>query len=293
MVTRRLNIRARLALAIVVLGAVALAVFVALPPETAVQPMVSKAQRFSYTLTNTSPEFIASTEFSVHIPTNIPGTQLLESIVASEQYRLVDEGDHQGSITFNIENLPPYGSRVINVTFIVKKSTEAGKEKPNAKAYLQSEKYIEKDSQPVVLLAQRLSDENNFARSAFRWLTNNLKDAGYVAENKGALFAIEQRIGDCTEHMYAFIALARAHGIPARGVAGFVVESDAEIAKSSSYHNWAEFYDGEKWVIADSQRGIFDRDYQNYIAYRIIGGDEGQTSTSRFMAVDKRISIKL
>ncbi len=279
-------------------GFVALAIiyfgFLAKEPEDVIEKPISKVLRFSYTLTNQSSDFIKSAEFISHIPAEIAGKQIIENIKASHDYQLIDHGGVHQSIKFDVKNLPPYGSRIVSVTFKLLMSSTPQRDELDKDTYLKHEKYIERNSDPVTSLAETLGKQSDAVHAVYRWLGNNLRDAGYVAESKGARFAIEQGWGDCTEHMFAFVALARAMGIPARGVAGFVVEGDAEIADSSSYHNWAEFYDGEKWILVDTQKQVMDQDYQNYIAYRIIGGDlPEQASTSRFLSVDKRISIKI
>src|SRR5690625_7987994 len=88
--------------------------------------------------------------------------------------------------------------------------------------------------------------------------------------------------------MYAFVALARAQGIPARGIAGFVVNSNAAVLSASDYHNWAEFHDGERWVLVDPYKGVFDDQYENYIAFRMVGGRKNHSgSARRLLAVDE------
>jgi transglutaminase-like putative cysteine protease len=159
--------------------------------------------------------------------------------------------------------------------------------------YLRHEKYIERDSMVVKRVAEGFSREN-YLRDVFTWLPSNIKDIGYVAEDKGAEFALTHKWGDCTELMYAFVALARARGIPARGVAGFVMDQDSGVMRSSSYHNWAEYHDGRRWVIVDPQKKVFDSDYSQYVTYRYFGeGAEQSLSASRFLVVDKRLSVTL
>lgn len=254
-----------------------------------------KVLRFSYTLTNTSADFIPEVELFSYLPVTLPNTQNIKSITSSHDYEIVDDDDLHQSIKFTIQNFPPYGSRIVNLTLELQTSPLPHQERIKSTVFLKDEKYIETNSEIVKALADTLGEDDFPEKSIYQWLVNNLKDVGYVAENKGAKFALEQRIGDCTEHMYAFIALARAKGIPARGFAGFVVENPAQILTSSSYHNWAEFYDGKKWILVDSQRRVFNDKYQHYIPFRIFGGDstDALASTNRFLTTDSRISINL
>lgn len=256
---------------------------------------VDKTLRFSYTLKNTSGDLIPQVEFISYLPLDISGRQILINTIASHDYEIIEEKDNHQSIKFTLSDLPPYGSRVINLTLELKTSLLSQPESIKKSVYLKNEKYIEVDSEAVLSVIRDIKLDQNPEKSIYQWLANNIKDVGYIAENKGARFALEQRMGDCTEHMYAFVALARAKGIPARGIAGFVVQNPAEILTSSSYHNWAEFYDGKKWILVDSQRRVFDDQYPHYIPFRIFGSEPVDTarSTNRFLSTDSRISINL
>ena len=46
-------------------------------------------------------------------------------------------------------------------------------------------------------------------RPIFQWVSQNVKDDGYSAKDRGALYALTNRKGDCTEFMYLFVALCR------------------------------------------------------------------------------------
>jgi len=110
----------------------------------------------------------------------------------------------------------------------------------------------------------------------------------------GDVYGLEQRRGDCTEYMQLFVALARANGIPSRGMAGYLVERDAVI-RAEAFHNWAEFYADGGWRIADPQRGRFDTGYGAYIATRILGVDSGAipSSANRFCTLGDRVRVKM
>lgn len=228
------------------------------------------------------------------IPIEYVGAQHIDSIVATQEYQLINDDATARSVKFDIHNFPPYATKVISMTVALKKSSAAQKEFMWRKKYIEKQQYIELDAAIVKEKAAQVSSKKTVltAKNAYEWLINNVKDSGYVSENKGAQFALEKRLGDCTEYMYAFVALARANGIPARGVAGFVVQNSAGVVNSADYHNWAEFYDGNKWILVDPQKHVFDEHYENYIATRFIGSENDTAmSASRFLTTDKRISI--
>ncbi|MFC5473796.1 transglutaminase-like domain-containing protein [Paraherbaspirillum soli] len=91
--------------------------------------------------------------------------------------------------------------------------------------------------------------------------------AGYIADDLWALWALLQRSGDCTEYAYLAVALARANGIPARMVGGYV--TDRNIApRAEEYHNWAELYVDGAWRLLDAQKENWLAPVQQYIAFR-------------------------
>jgi len=71
------------------------------------------------------------------------------------------------------------------------------------------------------------------------------------------LWALEKRLGDCSEYSYLFVALCRAAGIPARIQAGFAFHSENEVLEDG--HMWAEYYlENYGWVPVDVTWRLFD-----------------------------------
>ena len=92
--------------------------------------------------------------------------------------------------------------------------------------------------------------------------------------DRGALYALKYKKGDCTEYMHLFAALCRVNNIPARGIGGYICRGNC-ILKPSGYHNWAEFYDAGTWYSVDPQNKVFMKNSSDYIAMRIIGDTTG------------------
>lgn len=264
------------------------------PEERESISSLEKVIRFSYTLSNQSAEPVNPFEFTSYAPVDIDSYQKVLFIESSREYSLKGHGT-TSNIVFGMDRMPPYGNRIVNLTMGVQVLNGPKYEEIDQDSYLKSEAFIEVADPAILRVANKLVREaSDLPKSTFQWVVNNIQDAGYIAQNKGAKYAIEEKRGDCTEYMYAFIALARANGIPARGVAGFVIEKDAAMVASSDYHNWAEFHNGEKWVLVDPYKGAFDEKYGNYVAFRFIGGEEnGLDSARRFLAVDERVSVRL
>ncbi|MBI2438760.1 MAG: transglutaminase domain-containing protein [Lentisphaerae bacterium] len=69
-----------------------------------------------------------------------------------------------------------------------------------------------------------------------------------------ALDVLERREGDCNEHTYLFVALARAVGLPARIHVGLVYSQRDSAQGAFYYHAWPGVYVGE-WVELDPTLG--------------------------------------
>lgn len=79
--------------------------------------------------------------------------------------------------------------------------------------------------------------------------------AGHTDPDTTAELALEHGYGVCQDHAHAFIAAARAIGIPARYVSGYLMLND-RVAQEAS-HAWAEAHvDGVGWIGLDVSNGI-------------------------------------
>ncbi|BFM06372.1 transglutaminase-like domain-containing protein [Halioxenophilus aromaticivorans] len=115
-------------------------------------------------------------------------------------------------------------------------------------------------------------DEEPFSEKIYQFIVNYVDLSGFHARARGAFYALDSGEADCTEYMQLFIALARTAGIPARGVIGYVYDRDTKIDPKDA-HNWAEFWDGERWRVADPQRGVFMENEDHYIPFKILDDD--------------------
>jgi len=78
---------------------------------------------------------------------------------------------------------------------------------------------------------------------------STLRRAKHRSKQLGALGALKQKIGDCTEHSDLFVALCRAKGIPARICDGYIMNPNKGVTPR---HMWAEFYSKRLgWIPVD------------------------------------------
>ena len=229
--------------------------------------------RYSYTAKNMTNRLVREAHFWTYVPVKRTPTQKCVTIKASHPYKLITDALGNQILSFTLKDIPPYGTEIISIEANLKLS-----DKPNhlslkgKKRYLKAEEYCESDDPAIVQQAKQLrgKETQKTAENCFRWVANHVQYTGYVENPRGALYALEEKQGDCTEFMYLFVALSRANKIPTRGIGGYVVTDNA-ILRPTAYHNWAEFYDDGAWRIADPQRKIFMQNQSRYIAMHVIG----------------------
>lgn len=131
------------------------------------------------------------------------------------------------------------------------------------KQYTSPERYVESDNPLVVSTAKTIvagfgkTDYHDMVREIYRFVVNHLSYK-LQQEERGALWALENRQGDCSEYSYLFVALCRAVGIPARIQAGFAFSSYNE--ETENGHMWAEYYlEGYGWIPVDASWRLFDK----------------------------------
>ncbi|WP_428623321.1 transglutaminase-like domain-containing protein [Sedimenticola sp.] len=238
--------------------------------------------RYSYQVKNISGAFIKETHFWSYAPVKLTATQKTIGIQSSSDYVLTTDKRGNQTLLFTIRNIPPYGTRIvtIDVKLGMSKAPNILPQSEDAQ-FLKAEPYIEIDSPEIKQLSSQLHSVSSYetAASIFNWVTQNIKDEGYVKNDRGAVYAINSKSGDCTEYMYLLTALNRRNGIPTQGVSGFVVREDA-VLHSREYHNWTMALIDGAWQVIDPYKKVFMDNSADYIAMRLLGGDEsGQSQT--------------
>lgn len=266
-----------------------------------VQPgyLIDKVVRYSFTVQNTTDKPLKGAEFRAYAPVKQTAHQKTEKIKASSKYDLeVDELGNQ-IMEFHIPFLAPHASKVITVTAKLKMSSEpnkfAEKQNPN-EMFLEAEQNLEAQDKQIKKLAKQLKTDgaSSTAKSIYDWINKNINYAGYIKEDRGALYALENKKGDCTEYAYLFSALARANKIPSRVLSGYVYKTNA-VVDPADFHNWSEYLSDSKWHLIDPQGNKFEEDQENYIAMRIISSKNTSKmgGSHRFITTSNGLRVKI
>jgi transglutaminase-like putative cysteine protease len=121
-----------------------------------------------------------------------------------------------------------------------KNRTENDSDNSALEDFLIDEKYIEKDDPEIQQIANSLEGrtEEEIVKNIYDFVIAHLEYVKHGRLDFGAVKALREGKGDCSEYSDLFVALCRAKNIPARVVTGYTLRFDSESPK----HNWAEAY---------------------------------------------------
>jgi len=256
-----------------------------------------KQINYSFTIQNKTNQLFKESNLWVYAPVEKNSFQSCSEIESNFNFQQIIQNNGNQILQFPIKDLPPYASRMIQIhTQITYKSLPVPKELPNEHLYLSPEPLIESNHPEMVLLAKKLKAKNPFetAQKIYDWVSSNIEYTGYIKNSRGALYALNKRKGDCTEFMSLFVSLCRANNIPARGIGGYNCPGNCKLS-TGTYHNWAEFYVDNAWLLADCQKKVFNRNASDYIAMQIISHDttNPMKTYNRFYIQGSGLKIKM
>jgi len=260
----------------------------------------SRTIKFYYTLQNSTNKPIKKAEFWTFGPVSFSKIQSNTEITSNYQY--ITQFDKLGNQIFHytFNNFPPFASKIIMININFKNTFRQNTDELNHDSldlFLSPEKFVESNAKKIVLLAHSLNSKDNQQKTIeniYQWVINNLSYSGYIKNSRGALWALNNKKGDCTEYMYLFVALCRANKIPARCIGGYVVTKN-KIIDASDYHNWAEFFLNGKWEIADPQKQCLMKNKEQYIAMKIMShhAENHITDFQRFKVSGEGIKVRM
>jgi len=292
-----------------VVGVVLIAVTLASAPDQIAQvnPDESpdrKLVRYSFTLVNQSDEAVENVIFRAFAPVKDTHYQSVDLIQSSENFQLRRDALGNQELEYLIESLPPYGQKVItvsvelsvwNIPRNIKGEPFLSLLRQEGLVPLVDETHVGVESALTEVRRLTIADEPfAWMKAANSWVYQSIDDVGYVSRDRGALFALTERKGDCTEFMHALVALARIQQIPSLPVAGFRIDGGGAILKAMDYHNWVMFEADGKWRVADPHADVFERQQDAYVVFRLLPANSGPGENSqRFFVHDPRVTVSM
>lgn len=254
----------------------------------------AKTIRYSFTLSNPTNELIRNVTLVVLAPVKSGANHVTSDIQANLPFELDQDALGNQTLRFVFKELEPYSQKVISVSADVTLfDAPLSFDLVDKTRFLKEEPYINVSHPKIQHRADSLAGSDDVSLSTYSWVADHIQYSGYRKDNLGALYALEQGKGDCTEYMFLYMALMRANGIPVRGVAGFTTGDDSRFL-ARDYHNWAEVYLDGAWYIVDPQRKRYFQHQDGYVATRILDGGNGNNDEiQRFQINDKRIRVMM
>jgi hypothetical protein len=201
--------------------------------------------------------------FVTLVPQTIPDRQTISRINYSPKPSRIFSRNGNQYAEFVFVNPKRYVKIRIKVKaelfeYTIMTAIEKGEKKPadnlRLAESLKQEKYIEKDDRRIQEAANSIEGRVDVEKvlNIYDYVTDNME---YSIANKKALGAVNALIqgkGDCTEYSDLFVALCRAKNVPARVITGYTVDRNA----TSPKHNWVEVYlQAYGWVPFDPSNG--------------------------------------
>ena len=202
----------------------------------------------------------------------------------------------QGIVAADFPFLGPYQTILVHLDAELTLDAASAAEAVPDPDLLRPGPLVESDDAAIQVLANELHGKSadQTAQNAFRWIRREIRYTSSWQGEAGARYALEHRMGDCTETARLFVAVLRAAGVPARVVEGFVCARD-QVLRPDQFHNWAEWHDGATWHVVDLQEDAFAADPREYLAMGIWGlePDSSVPVFSRFQTDHPGLQIRM
>ena len=251
--------------------------------------------RYSFTVQNATDQVVPAAELWEVAPLTETSTRRRLDLKAAPAPESREDNLGNHLLEFALGNMPPNAVRIATVEATLAMSAESVPLDAAQDRWLQSEPLFEYADETFDRLAPHLPEEHAelFVRAAFDWVRGHLQAVGHDQTDRGALDALEQKNGDCTEYAVLFVALCRRAGIPARAMGGYMVSPNA-VLHPAWRHNWAESYLDGRWHIADPQAEIIGELEERYVATRVLGAsDSPPGNLARFRCVGEGLKAEM
>lgn len=262
-------------------------------PKAAAVAGEARTYLFRYELSNPDLHAVRDATLSVSLPLPSGLGQRVDAIHANYPYSQVRDAEGNSRLIFTFKDLAPLAHKQIEIKVELHSGLPSEPlllSEASRQVYLRPAALVQSDDPQIQALAQQLSvagKPKQSARNIYNWAIDNLHYTHNSPIAHGAKVALAQRSGDCTEYMHLVMALARAAGIPARAVSGYVYSQNG-VVKAADYHDWAELYLEGRWLLVDAQRQLFVESSPDYLSMVHAGESD---SGSRFIAHPESLRV--
>lgn len=244
---------------------------------------------FSYSFSIRNPTAVPrkSVEFFVFSPMKQTANQLVNRIDSSYSFSPVNVEYPVQLMKFEFDAFAPFETKVVKIKVEVSFSDESNiLAESREHDYLGEDRLIEIHDKAIVEQSKKLARQSKIEtlKTIYDFVNSHINYAGFIDDDLGAVYALKNKKGDCTEYASLVAALARGNAIPARVVSGFVYPSSG-VLNPSDYHAWTEVFLNGKWQIVDALRRNFMVNQDQYLALRFaVDGSSSSDGSSMRLA---------
>lgn len=264
--------------------------------RTSAAASIVRSLRFALTIENPTAQTLVNQRVWLYMPAKDTATQHLEALDVEAPHLVTTDALGNTVIELPFDHFGAYATRIVKIGAQVRMFSEPEVQPLGmADTSLAHEPFIEANDPEIQTLAQELRRVTPLAtaRAIYDWVRTNLRYAGYIADDLGARYALQNLRGDCTEYAYLAVALARANGVPARVMGGYVVDRDVT-PRAGEYHNWAEVYVDGTWRLLDAQKENFVTKAEQYVAFRVVSNQvENAVGTAHRFRVQGSLIVRM
>jgi transglutaminase-like putative cysteine protease len=254
--------------------------------------------KYSFDLKNKKADWVENVDFWVYAPVAQTATQWSQTLVLSHPAELITDELGNQILHFHFKRLAPDSRTTVRIKadLLIASEPQPVHFADVDEQFLAPSRYIQSHD-PVIAQAARKFKGRSVLETAQRinnWTALRLKDTRYTRGHLGARYAMQHEKGDCTESADLFAALARANDIPARTLGGYICPQNT-VLSAKAYHNWAEFYDGFTWRLADPNARKFNKQQGDAIVLSILNNTEDSPlgSQTRFRVQGDGIHVEM
>ncbi len=236
---------------------------------------ISRQLRFTVSLTNPKPRGLLNQCLWLYAPAAESPTQRLASLKVSMPHERLSDAFGHAIARLDFPDFPPLATKLVAISANVQMTDRpVPAPLPNPQDWLGAERFVETGDPRIQALAARLKRPvgRDTGQAIYAWVRQNLRYTGFSADTRGALDALRRGGGDCTEYACLAVALARANGLPARRVSGYVTDRDS-VLRADGYHDWAEVYFDGAWRLLDAQKEHWLEPAEQYVAFHYGQGE--------------------
>jgi hypothetical protein len=200
----------------------------------------------------------ARVTFTTLIPQSLAGRQVVKDIRYSHEPTRVFNVGENAYATFELPAVAQPTDLTVTAEMELARydiQTATGDARPplvepvDARLYLSPERYIECDNAEIKAFAAKADGKDELARiqATYNAVMKRMHPSSYRPDDAGALMALRDGTGDCTEYSDLLVASLRSQGVAARVCEGLIAEY-YDVPR----HAWVEAFTSDYgWVPLD------------------------------------------